>query len=100
MKYYEIQFTDEAKMRLLKLEKPTQQAILRKIKLLETEPEKRGKALQGILSGLRSIRAAGQRYRIIYKIESEKIVVIVIAIGIRKEGGKEDIYSQISQKFK
>ena len=68
MKSYKIILTDEAKIYLSSLQKPTQQAIIRKIKILETEPEKRGKPLQGALSGLRSIRAAGQRYRVVFKV--------------------------------
>jgi mRNA interferase RelE/StbE len=46
------------------------------------------------LSGFRSIRAVGQRYRIIYKVEEEKITVLVVALGIRKEGDKKDVYER------
>jgi mRNA interferase RelE/StbE len=60
---------------------------------LAKDPEKQGKALIEELDGYRSLRAAGQRYRIIYKVEDEKIVVLVVAVGIRKEGSKRDIYS-------
>jgi mRNA interferase RelE/StbE len=60
---------------------------------LAKDPEKQGKALIEELAGYRSLRAAGQRYRIIYKVEDEKIVVLVVAVGIRKEGSKRDIYS-------
>ena len=61
--------------------------------MLEAEPEKRGKALIGELSGYRSHRAVGQRYGIIYRIEKEKVMVWVMALGIRKEGSKRDIYT-------
>lgn len=60
---------------------------------LAKDPEKQGKALIEELAGYRSLREAGQRYRIIYKVEEEKIVVLVVAVGIRKEGSKRDIYS-------
>ena len=60
---------------------------------LANEPEKQGKPLLGELAGYRSIRAVGQRYRIIYRIEQEKVVVLVVALGIRKKGSKVDIYS-------
>ena len=59
---------------------------------LEEEPEKQGKPLTGDLSGYRSLRAVGQRYRIIYQVERNKVLVFVIALGIRKEGNKADIY--------
>ena len=63
------------------------------INYLTSEPEKQGKPLLGELSGYRSIRAVGQRYRIIYKVEKSKIIVIIIAVGLRKEKSKKDIYS-------
>lgn len=63
------------------------------INRLAIEPDKQGKPLTGELSGFRSIRAVGQRYRIIYKIRREEIVVVVIAAGIRKEGQRDDIYA-------
>ncbi len=44
------------------------------------------------------MRAIGQRYRIIYRVEREKVVVVVIALGIRKEGDRADIY-QIAVKL-
>ncbi|MBE0504873.1 MAG: type II toxin-antitoxin system RelE/ParE family toxin [Desulfuromonadales bacterium] len=59
---------------------------------LTEEPEKQGKALLGELSGLRSIRAVGQRYRIIYQIRGNEIVVVIVAVGIRRDGAKDDIY--------
>ena len=60
---------------------------------LRQEPEKQGKALLGELAGYRSVRAAGQRYRIIYKVEQAKVIIIVVAVGLRKEGAKKDIYA-------
>ena len=44
------------------------------------------------LSGFRSIHVAG-RYRIIYKIDQQTVIVHVLAVGIRKEGDKKDIYT-------
>jgi mRNA interferase RelE/StbE len=60
---------------------------------LVEEPEKQGKPLTGELAGFRSLRAVGQRYRIIYKCEDGKIFVLVMAMGIRKEGSGKDIYA-------
>lgn len=68
------------------------QNISKRISRLENDPEKQGKPLNDELSGYRSIRAIGQRYRIIYKVEKERVVVIVVALGIRGEGAKKDIY--------
>lgn len=60
---------------------------------LAEEPEKQGKPLTGELTGSRSLRAVGQRYRIIYRIEEGKVLVLVMAVGIRKEGSGKDIYA-------
>ena len=60
---------------------------------LTEEPEKQGKPLTGELAGYRSLRAVGQRYRILYRVERDQVQVLVVALGIRKEGSKADIYS-------
>jgi mRNA interferase RelE/StbE len=60
---------------------------------LAEDPEKQGKALLGELSGFRSIRAVGQRYRIIYQVRGNEIVVVIVAIGIRRDGARDDIYN-------
>ena len=70
-----------------------QSIILTRIEKLKDEPEKQGKALSEELSGYRSIRSVGQRYRIIYKIDQEQVVVVIVAIGRRKEGDKRDVYA-------
>jgi mRNA interferase RelE/StbE len=56
---------------------------------LRQEPEKQGKALSGELAGYRSVRAVGHRYRIIYKVEKARVIVIVPAVGLLKEGAKK-----------
>lgn len=67
--------------------------IIERIDGLADEPEKQGKALAAELDGYRSLRAVGQRYRIIYRIDGDRVVVVVVAVGIRKEGDKKDIYA-------
>ena len=49
-------------------------------------------ALTGSLARYHSLRAAGQRYRVVYRIEADRVIVYVVLIGIRKEGSKADIY--------
>lgn len=68
------------------------ESIARRIDGLENEPDKQGKPMKDELTGFRSIRAVGQRYRIIYKVDGEKVTVLVVTIGIRKEGDKKDAY--------
>jgi mRNA interferase RelE/StbE len=64
---------------------------------LSEEPDKQGKMLVKELSGYRSIHTAG-RYRIIYKIDENIVIVYVLATGIRKQGDKKNIY-QITKKL-
>jgi len=62
------------------------------LRRLEYEPELQGKPMTDELAGYRSLRAVGQRYRIIYRVEDQQVKVLVVALGIRKEGDKKDIY--------
>ncbi len=59
---------------------------------LAEEPVKQGKPFMADLAGYRSLRAVGQRYRIIYRVEENKVLVLVVALGIRKGGSKRDVY--------
>ena len=74
-------------------DKRTRDVIMRRIDTLGHDPEKQGKPLRGWLSGFFSVRAAGQRYRIIYTIDTVKQRVVIYLAGIRKEGSRKDIYT-------
>jgi mRNA interferase RelE/StbE len=74
--------------------------IVTVINRLAEEPDKQGKALTSELQGFRSIRAVGQRYRIIYRVKQETVVVCVVAVGIRREGDRNDIYSLAKKLFR
>jgi mRNA interferase RelE/StbE len=67
--------------------------IIETIDGLAEDPGKKGKPLIAELDGYHSVRAVGQRYRIIYRIDNEKVIVLVVAAGIRKEGDRKDIYA-------
>ena len=69
------------------------QKISDRIDKLQESPEMQGKPLIGELDGYYSVRAVGQRYRIIYAIEQAQVIVMVVALGIRKDGSKQDVYS-------
>jgi mRNA interferase RelE/StbE len=69
-----------------------QEKLLARMTALANDPELQGKPLGDDLAGYRSVRAIGQRYRIIYRVERSTVVVMVVAADIRKEGSREDIY--------
>ncbi len=66
--------------------------LFERIEELSNDPEKQGRGLRNELAGLRCVRAIGQRYRIIFRVEHERVVVVVVALGLRKQGDRSDIY--------
>ena len=91
---YEIQLTPLALEMLEAVKDRREQEKLRdRIDQLKVEPQKQGKALIDNLSGFRSIRAVGQRYRIVYQVEQDRVLVVVVGLGRRKDGDKKDIYT-------
>lgn len=67
--------------------------LVERIDALQTSPEQQGKALLGELAGYRSLRAVGQRYRILYRVLAEEVQVLIVAVGLRQEGSHRDIYA-------
>jgi len=66
--------------------------ITQRVDQLATSPEQQGKPLVGELTGFRSIRAVGQRYRVLYRVVRREVVVVIVAVGRRKQGDRSDIY--------
>ena len=90
---YKIRLTSLAIAMLEEIQDVREREKLRdRIDQLRNEPEKQGKSLIDNLAGLRSVRSVGQRYRIVYKVNSDAIIVLVVGVGRRKEGDKKDIY--------
>ncbi len=94
MKRWTVALTQFANTQLAAItDQRVQQKLKAKLRGLEYEPEKQGKPMTGDLAGYRSLRAVGQRYRILYSVESEEVIVLVVALGIRKDDDKKDIYA-------
>lgn len=74
--------------------------IAERINGLREAPELQGKPMISELKSYRSLRAVGQRYRIIYRWEKDNIIVVVVAIGLRKDGDKTDIYALTKKLLK
>ncbi len=79
---YTILFTREAKRNVEKLDPSIRKIIARALKSLAANPHK-GKPLAYELAGLHSLRTSD--YRIIYRIKAKQLLIIVIAVGHRRE---------------
>lgn len=89
---FKIELTFQARRMLEEIsDRRIRRIVGERISALAEEPERQGRPLLGELAGYRSIRAVGQRYRIIYEVHQDQVVVVV-AVGIRKEGDKRDVY--------
>ncbi|MGB9204619.1 MAG: type II toxin-antitoxin system RelE/ParE family toxin [Terriglobales bacterium] len=83
---WKIDFDPAALKELAKLDKPVEQRILRflreRVANLD-DPRRIGARLQGILTGLWKYRVGD--YRLICSIEDDRLVVLVLRIGHRRE---------------
>ena len=86
---YRILYTREAKKNVEKLDPSVRKLIRKAIESLSDNPEK-GKALSYELAGLRSLRTS--EYRVIYRIRGRELLVIVVAVGHRRE-----IYKKLNE---
>lgn len=62
-----------------------QQQIQKRIDSLEYKPEKQGKPMTNELAGCYSVRAVGQRYRIIYLLKESQMLVLVVALASARQ---------------
>ncbi len=96
---YTIKLTQIAAEFITKLDGKSQQQIMEKIEVLKEYPLKVGKPLKGNLQDYRSIRSVGQRYRIIYQVKETEVEVIVVAVGIRRDGDKKNDIYELMKKY-
>ena len=90
---YTVRFTVRAQQMLTKVkDRRIQKVLVERIEKLAVEPEKQGKALGDELAGYRSVRAVGQRYRIIYTVLKAEVVAMIVLVGRRRQGSKSDVY--------
>ena len=90
---WQVRYTVTAKKQVAAItDRRIQRSIVERIDGLAYEPEKQGKQLGDELVEYRSLGAIG-RYRIIYRVEGSEVTVLVVVVGIRKEGSKADVYA-------
>lgn len=94
-----VRLTEEAVAMLEELrDRRVRGKLFERISKLAVEPELQGKALVGDLVGYRSVRALGQRYRIIYRVGGKIVEVLVVGVGLRKAGDRTDVYSRTAHR--
>lgn len=83
---FDIEFTTKAEKEMSKMDKQTARKILNYLKMRvssQSDPRNFGKELKGNLAGLWRYRV--ENHRIICKIEDERMVVLVVRVGHRKD---------------
>jgi mRNA interferase RelE/StbE len=97
---WQVFLTQEAEKMLLAIrDRRVRKLLQSRAMKLKNSPEQQGKPLVRELVGCRSVRAVGQRYRIIYEINGDRQEVWVVTLGIRKEGNRGDVY-EIASKLR
>lgn len=85
---YSVRFMSNAEKAFDKLDKGDKRLVVAQLEKLERAPEL-GKPLADGLAGFRKMYCARKRLRIIYRIENDQLVVLVIAIGERDKGFRQ-----------
>ena len=81
---YNIQWHEEAVSDLQKIDRQTQKKIITRVKnYLSKDPFGLGKPLKGIFKGLYRYRYGS--YRIIYAIDRESVVILILRVANRKD---------------
>ena len=83
--HWKIDFTEQADRELLSLDKPIRERIRKYVRDLEKldNPRMRGEPLNGILSEFWKYRVGD--YRLICRIQDDKLLILVVKIGHRSE---------------
>lgn len=79
-----------------KIDLPSQRLILRSIyKKLTKDPESYGSPLSGGYKGYWKLRVA--HYRVVYRIVKDRVMVVVIKVGIRRDN---EVYEDLINRLK
>jgi mRNA interferase RelE/StbE len=92
---WKIELTDEAKAELGGLDNSVQKSVAAGLMKLNESPQLRGHSLTGNLAGYRALAVGKKQIRIIYRIERDQVLVVVIAIGHRRNN---EVYLEASTR--
>ena len=95
---YQIKFTTVADADLAAIkDRRIIKSVISKIEGLGENPEL-GKPLRRELKGFRSLTVLG-RWRVIYKIQHNIITVLILVIGMRRQGSPDDVYEMATKRL-
>ena len=83
MAQYTVEVTPAAGRQIRKLDRNTQKRILARIEKLEEDPRPRDAAKLQSPEELYRIRVGD--YRIIYQVEDDRLIVLIVRVGNRRE---------------
>jgi len=85
---YDVEFSPRAQRNFLRLPRQVQERVQRELERLRADPFHRGtKPLQGGLAPYRRARVGD--YRIVYQVETDRIVVFIVEI-VHRSGAYRD----------
>jgi mRNA interferase RelE/StbE len=98
---YEIIISPQAAVQIEKIKDArVRRALYERIEKLAIDPLLQGDPLGDELKGYRNVRAVGQRYRVIYRVDDFRIVVFVFGVGLRREGSPDDVYAEATRAIR
>ena len=83
---YKIEFLKDARDELNKIDPIWKRRIISKLKILAENPESLKnniKTLKGKLTNYNRLRVGN--YRIVYSVENDKMIILIVRVGHRKE---------------
>jgi len=96
---YKVEFLPEAGQEFEALDGSLKKLAAKQIDKLAERPElgePLGKRLGSDLTGYRKIYFGKKGYRIVYEIQHQKLIILIIGIGKRE---REEIYKEVAQRL-
>ncbi len=95
MSNWQVALTGAAKMDLDALDNSVQKPVAKALMKLSESPDRRGHALTGNLAGYRAMVVGKKKIRIVYRLEHDRVLVLVIAIGQRRN---KEVYEAAGER--
>ena len=93
---YKLKFERKAEKVFAKLGEPIKAQFKEKLKKVLQNPHVEANRLHGSLSGCYKIKLRQSGYRLVYKVEDQDLIVLVLAVGKRE---RKDAYIKAAKIF-